>query len=310
MTLQDEERKRRLGLWGSIKGISIDSVPAGYLRELGVYGGAQGIWVDKVRTGPITTNGTGVTVSLLHTGRHYPDDVSDDGLIYHYPHTSRPRSRDAAEVEATKNAAHLALPLFVILPGQIDRTRKVRLGWVEDWDDKAALFLVLFGDTAPKYAPPAEQDEPFSLTDDAPMRKAMVHVRGRQQVFRFQVLAQYGAKCAVCSITHPSLVKAAHIRGKREKGSDDWRNGLPLCSTHHDAYDAQMFAIHPDTLAIVTGPHVSPAAIGLSAKALEVKQRSPHRDALAWRFQVTQSKWATKLTFSSSLKDADQLRRT
>ena len=75
-------------------------------------------------------------------------------------------------------------------------------------------------------------------------------VRARQQVFRFQVLAQYGAKCAVCSITHPTLLKAAHIRGKREKGSDDWRNRLPLCATHLDAYDAQLFAIHPETLSI------------------------------------------------------------
>ena len=167
----------------------------------------------------------------------------------------------------------------------------MRLGWVEDWDDEGALFLVLYGETPPTYSPPAEQDEAFLLTDNAPMRKATVNVRARQQVFRFQVLAQYGAKCAVCSITHPSLIKAAHIRGKREKGSDDWRNGIPLCSTHHDAYDAQLFAIHPDTLSIITAPGVIPAAIGLSATLLAVKHMKPHREALAWRFEITQSKW-------------------
>jgi putative restriction endonuclease len=90
------------------------------------------------------------------------------GLIYHYPSTSRPPSRDAAKVEATKNAARLALPIFVILPGQTDRTRRVRLGWVEDWDDKAALFLVLFGDAALTYVPPLDENAAFSLTDDAP----------------------------------------------------------------------------------------------------------------------------------------------
>jgi putative restriction endonuclease len=290
-----EEKERRLSLWGSIKSLGSDHVSAASLRDLGIYGGAQGIWVDKAKTGPIAANGSGVTVSLLHTGRHYPDDISEDGLIYHYPRTARPPSRDAAEVEATKNAARLALPIFVILPGQTDRTRQVHLGWVEDWDDEAALFLVLFGDTAPTYASPAEQGEPFSLTDDAPMRKATVNVRARQQVFRFQVLAQYGAKCAVCSITHPSLVEAAHIRGKRERGSDDWRNGIPLCSTHHDAYDAQLFAIHPDTLSIITEPDVSPAAIGLGTSLLAVKHKRPHRDALAWRFELTRSKWRTKL---------------
>ena len=291
MTLQEEERERRLRLWGSIKSTDPDYVSASSLRDLGVYGGAQGIWVDKARTGPIATNGSGVTVSLLHTGRHYPDDVSEDGLFYHYPSTSRPPSRDAAEVEATKNAARLALPIFVILPGQTDGSRRVRLGWVEDWNDKTALFLVLFGDTAPTYVPPVDEDAPLSLTDDAPTRRAMVKVRAGQQVFRFQVLAQYGSKCAVCSISHPSLLKAAHLRGKREKGSDDWRNGLPLCSTHHDAYDAYLFAIHPDTLSIVTDPKISPTAIGLGTSVLAVMHKRPHADALAWRFKQSQSKW-------------------
>jgi putative restriction endonuclease len=102
--------------------------------------------------------------------------------------------------------------LLIILPGETNQTRRVRLGWVEDWDDEAALFLLLFGDSEPTYSSPAEQEELFSLTDEAPMRKALVDVRARQQVFRFQVLAQYGAKCAVCSITHRSLLKAAQQR--------------------------------------------------------------------------------------------------
>jgi hypothetical protein len=156
-------RTSHLRLWGSIKSIDPDNVSPSSLRDLAIYGGAQGIWVDKATTGPVAANGSGVTVSLLHTGRHYPDDVSEDGLIYHYPSTSRPPTRDGAEVEATKNAARLALPIFVILPGQTDRTRRVRLGWVEDWDDKAALFLVLFGDAAPTYVPPVDEDAPFSL---------------------------------------------------------------------------------------------------------------------------------------------------
>ena len=148
----------------------------------------------------------------------YPDDVSEDGLIYHYHRTSRPSSRDAAEVEATKNASRLGFPVFIILPGETNQTRCVRLGWIEIGTMRRHSFSCCLANS-PTYSPPAEQDEPFSLTDHAPMKMAMVKVRGRQQVFRFQVLAQYGAKCAVCSITHP--LKAAHIRGKREKGSDD-----------------------------------------------------------------------------------------
>ena len=112
------------------------------------------------------------------------------------------------------------------------------------------------------------------LTDDGPARKALVRVRARQQVFRFQVLAQYGAKCAVCPITHPSLLKAAHIRGKREKGSDDWRNGLPLCSTHHDAFYAQLFTIHPDTLSIIAAPALNPPPSGSTTAFLRLSIES------------------------------------
>src|SRR6266478_1858406 len=56
-----------------------------------------------------------------------------------------------------------------------------------------------------------------------------------QQRFRFHVLAKYGPQCAVCSISHPQLLKAAHMRGKADQGCDDWRNGIVLCATHHDA---------------------------------------------------------------------------
>ena len=71
----------------------------------------------------------------------------------------------------------------------------------------------------------------------------------------------------------------------------DWRNGLPLCSTHHDAYDAYLFAIHPDALSIVTDPKISPIAIGLGASVLAVMHKRPHAEALAWRFKQSQSQW-------------------
>ena len=294
MSVQDDEREHRLKIWQAIREAGADNASPSTLHKLGAYGGAQGIWVDKKRTGPVAPDGFGVTVGLLHTGRHYPDDISDDGLIYHYPKTGRGPSRDAAEVAATKNAASLKLPVFVVLPGETTQSRKVRLGWVEDWDDEAKLFLILFGEVRPTYEPPIDQDEPFSLTDETPPKKAMANVRTRQQVFRFQVLQRYGSKCAVCSITHPSLIKAAHIREKRDKGSDDWRNGLPLCSTHHDAYDAHMFAIDPDTLTIITAPKISAASIGLSTNFTKLNDRRPHPDALAWRLGLSQSKWRVK----------------
>jgi len=45
--------------------------------------------VDKSRTGELTPDGMGVAVSVLHTGRSYADDLSEDSLLYHYPATNR-----------------------------------------------------------------------------------------------------------------------------------------------------------------------------------------------------------------------------
>jgi putative restriction endonuclease len=244
MTRQDElEHRNRL--WGQLKRQDLGALDPSVLRKLGIYRGAQGIWVDRRRTGPLTSDGNGVTVSVLHTGRHYPDDLSDEGLIYHYPKTGRPARRDLAEVAATKAAKELALPIFVILRGDKSANkRRVSLGWVEDWDDASNQFLILFGETEPPYSA-SDDDSPFVLVDNAERRFGRTKLRAGQQQFRFNVLKRYGCKCAVCPITHPQLMVAAHIRGKSSAGSDEWRNGLPLCHTHHAAFDAGLFSIEP-----------------------------------------------------------------
>jgi hypothetical protein len=100
-----DELVRRLKLWEQVSAREVGNVDPGTLRSSLLYGGAQGIWVDKGTTGGLAKDG--VTVSILHTGRHYPDDLSDDGLLYHYPTTRRPPGRDAAEIQATKSAAAL-----------------------------------------------------------------------------------------------------------------------------------------------------------------------------------------------------------
>src|ERR1035441_1005756 len=108
----DDEREHRLELWESLAGANPAAIriEPSRLRELGIYGGAQGIWVDSRRTSSLTPSGGGVTVGVLHTGRSYADDLSEDGVIYHYPSTRRAGGRDASEVRATKAAKELGLP--------------------------------------------------------------------------------------------------------------------------------------------------------------------------------------------------------
>jgi putative restriction endonuclease len=299
MTTIQEESDRRLSLWADLERHKLAaSARPDDLRERRVYGGAQGVWIDKHMTGQIVGYEGGATVSILHTGRHYPDDLSDDGVIYHYPKTLRPGLRDRTEIEATKNSAKLGLPVFVILPGPTGDTRSVRLGWVTDWDDTSQHFLILFGQERPGYQPPALEASAFSLFGTTVDKRALVRVRPAQQRFRFQVLKQYGPRCAVCSISHSLLLHAAHLCGKAARGSDDWRNGLPLCATHHIAFDADLFGIHPDTLEIIFSRGLGGEALGIQGRVMQTMRSRPHLDALRWRFE--QFKKNTKLESACS----------
>jgi putative restriction endonuclease len=289
----ETERQRRLQLWHQIaQEQDLNSVEPQRLRALGIYGGAQGIWVDKLHTANSETTPDGVTVGVLHTGRHYEDDLSEDGVIYHYPKTSRPPARDAGEVQATKNAMSYQLPVFIVLPGKVSTARRsLKLGWVSDFDDELGQFLVLFGDNVPKYTPAKAPDEPFQLMSMPTKNATTVLARRGQQRFRFQVMSQYGSKCAVCDIRYPALLKAAHICGVAQQGSDDWRNGIPLCATHHDAFDDHLFCIHPNSKLIECKPGIIAVEIGLRETSLKTLKSGPHQDALKWRWDITYKQW-------------------
>ncbi len=286
------ERRRRLMLWGEIEADASAGIKPKQLTDLRIYGGAQGIWVDKKQTARVSTEGHGVTVGLLHAGQHYPDDLSDDGMIYHFPDTDRPPGRDQAEVNATKEAMRLRMPIFAILPGKPTTRRFVKLAWVTDVDDRSQQFLVTFHEIDPEDLRREIEEPEFSLMEPNMQDKFQrTKRRGGQQKFRFDVLRNYGCKCAVCDITHLALVKAAHIRGKQFQGSDHWRNGLPLCSTHYDAYDAHLFSIDPESLRISFKPGLHAEDIGIACNQLATEINRPHPDALKWRAEKTSRAW-------------------
>lgn len=288
-----EELAFRRNLWknlldtGGPRGIA-----PSVLRDLRIYGGAQGIWVDKARTSGLTEDDEGVTVSLLHTGTAYADDLADDGILYHYPSTNRPSARDLSEINATKAAGRLGIPVFVITyPSPSLSRRDVRLGWVGDWDDESKLFLVTFGDERPSLPGGKPIDsEPFKLVRKAKSVKKQVEARPGQQRFKFRVFQRYGPKCAVCDMNIVEVLDAAHIRPKKQNGSDDPRNGLVLCALHHRALDSRLFAIDPGTLKIhykKSGPDA--AALYIEYHSLEHLPKKPHKEALEWLWK----RWET-----------------
>ena len=256
------------------------------LRELGLYGGAQGVWVDKERTQVFAPEG--VAVSVLHTGRHYADDLDNSGVVYHYPATRRPASRDANEIQAVKNAGRLQLPIFVVSEsGPGGRRRLLRRGWVVDHDDQAQVFLIEFSsDPLPVPTIPEVQQAPF----DAQVRRRRVRSEverlERDPKFKFQVLRRYGGACVLSGMSVAEMLDAAHVIPVEDGGSDDERNGLLLSAGLHRAFDAGLWAIDPSTLAVVTRPQgPSCQAMGIAVTSLETLELLPHAAALEWRYR-------------------------
>ncbi|BBA97428.1 hypothetical protein RVR_3172 [Actinacidiphila reveromycinica] len=280
----DAERAWRMAVWADLvaRGDADGLVTPDALRSVGAYGNFRGIWTDKKRTKKIHPNG--VAIGLKHTGQHYPDDLSETGVLYHYPVT-RQRGRDLGEVNATKAAALTGLPVFVIT--EHGDLRGVRLAWVEGWDDESSLFLVTFGENPPGRVINRDlsEEEPFILEGNRRRRRnGSVVERPDQARFKLEVFLRYGPRCPLSGIDVPQMIEAAHLRGDAEGGSPDARNGLPMNAALHRAFDAHLFAIHPDSLTAEARPGgPSLAAMGILHPRLDLEQL-PHREALRWRY--------------------------
>jgi hypothetical protein len=203
------ELQRRRQMWADLvsSGGPI-GVPADRLRDLGIYGGASGIWVNKEITGGLTQEGHGVAVSVLHNGSTYPDDLTEDGLIYHFPATNRAGRRDASEIAALIACGDLELPIFVITHGDGGRTRTVRRSKLIDVDRPGAVALISF-DPAERRARDDEAPEPFRLEATRAEKRDLARRLSRSARFKFNVGRRVGWKCALCRIGIVQLLDAA-----------------------------------------------------------------------------------------------------
>jgi len=116
----------------------------------------------------------------------------------------------------------------------------------------------------------------------------------RDEAFRQIILREYDFTCAVCEMRFrlDNLVEAtaAHIVPKHKNGTDDPRNGLSLCHTHHWAFDVGLFSLS-DTYEILPSPILALAdsrnfqLADLGDKPILLPQNDvmrPHPEALAW----------------------------
>lgn len=212
------------------------------LNRARIFVGGRGIYFDKQATSSVAE--PGVAVSVLHTGRTYADDLSDEFLIYHFPVTQIP-GKDANEVASLKNAGRLQLPIFTIISEGPRRT--VRRSWVTDWNDDNQTFLITFAPHSPGLG--ISEDVPDAVTGRRQRQQRSGSGVVRDPRFRFRVLKRYGSRCAACEVTRDEMLHAAHIIPVADNGVDHPANGIPLCLNHHAAFDDRRLplSIHPLT---------------------------------------------------------------
>lgn len=289
----ESEVQRRRDMWEALQTSTGGSriAPTSTVNQLRIFLGGRGVWYDSEMTRPYVV--PGVTVGVLHTGQHYADELTPEGIVYHYPRTKSP-NRDASEVAATKNACSLSVPVFVVIKSGM--SRRVHLGWVLDWNDAAAEFWIQFGEEKPASILPAIEDEGSAFEAFHPRPRAtrrLTKVRSGQAKFSFSVRKRAGAVCGACALSVPDLIDAAHVIPDAAGGSNDPRNGLPLCATHHRAFDANLIGIDPETMRWVTAPtgQFDLASLGVTKPDLEHLLAKPHAEALEWRWNRLVSRW-------------------
>ena len=109
----------------------------------------------------------------------------------------------------------------------------------------------------------------------------------RDQALRPAVIELWGAACAACGLELASAdgdyeVEVAHIRAVSDDGTDSPSNTLPLCRTHHWAFDRHLFSVDPATFCLqVTPPRKkNPALATLHGRSLRQIPKGIDRAAI------------------------------
>ena len=280
----EAELARRLDLFNKAKAVSNAGLNTpNQLKELGIYGGASGVWVNKTVTS--TLDSSGVAVGLLHTGKHYDDDIDDTGVLYHYPTTNRPESRDNNEIQAIKNLAKFKLPVFVIR--NIGNLKKIDLAWLNDFDDSLRICVLTFNgfdESMNSFAAP-KLNTPDELFGTHRKTKSEIYRAERDPQFKFHILQRFEGKCVVTGTDVFQVLDAAHIIPVANKGTESVENGLLLTASAHRSFDAGLWAINPDTLKIETrpgGPDINRLKLGIDN--LNHLKNKLNQEALEYRF--------------------------
>ena len=195
--------------------------------------------------------------------------------------------------------------------------RILGLGLITDYDANRDVFIIESADRSALevitntivdeaaryevqlYAQIMNQFQPFVREESITYA---TEIPQRDKAFREIVVREYDYTCAICEMKFYwnglAEATAAHIIPKHKNGTDDPRNGLSLCRTHHWAFDAGIFTLS-NNYEILLSPVIQEAdSHNFSLLEMEGKPAllpannilQPHPDAVKWHRENTWNK--------------------
>ena len=175
---------------------------------------------------------------------------------------------------------------FAFAPGYHMQGNTMRLAQerlnLSSWGDEEAFVAHLITTMSLKKDDLIKDFKLFS--DKIASHIRAVKIRVGQQRFRQGVFALHGGKCAFCSMQIDAALDAAHIVPKEHEGTDDPRNGIPLCAVHHRLFDAGCIAIEPKSLNIVPRSEFSCADMNISENIFCGDRNKGTLKSFGWRW--------------------------
>jgi len=282
-------------MWEAVEEIQTERpLTSSEVRGLGCYGSARGIWRDTNKTKHLTPSGCGVAVGISSRGK-YDDEFTDETARYRYPLTDAP-GQDEADIHSLRCALEFDLPLFLIRnanpKGELTLSGKFRKV------DKVFILRDLpatdgvDGEILLTFSKGGRKDYDLSPEEGGSYQERQTAVRTSktkkrcQDLFRRRVEERYleTKRCALCNAL-PEVVEAAHIRPVADNGSDWGGNGIWLCQNHHALFDAGIWSIRPDDLAVVPVDGYDLSSLLMDKSDLKHLRAAPFPDAVEWRWE-------------------------
>ena len=197
-------------------------------------------------------------------------------------------------IEFAKNAAVEIAPLRIMI-----RALKQNPFWVKFFkEENKEIEEFSFGNQTSEYADSGdpfkeqiqeliESEKQFIESDklfiDREKITSEVKRTYRNPKFRKKVLEKYGSNCCCCDIAIETLIEAAHIVPVENKGNDDVSNGIPLCPTHHTAFDNFLFTINPTDNSIIYKEGLSSEDLQITKTKCKIKVS---KESLEYRYKL------------------------